>query len=135
LEADRRSVFEKKKVPAPGVKIAFEVGRSAPERVVRRAAMLALTSVRGQEAETFKSLARFVKEDGDRHAAVQALLRIPTRDWPKGEAKPLLATLLAYVRKVPTAERTSPAVLDAMQLADSLASLLPLKEAQAARRE
>ncbi|HKB38656.1 MAG TPA: PVC-type heme-binding CxxCH protein, partial [Gemmataceae bacterium] len=49
LDASRRSVFERKQVPAPAVKAAFEVGSGSPERVIRRAAMLALTTVRGQE--------------------------------------------------------------------------------------
>src|SRR5262249_24922463 len=43
--------------------------------------------------------------------------------------------LVAFVRKVPVTERTTPAVLDAMQLADALASLLPLNEAKQARKE
>src|SRR5262249_49500010 len=43
--------------------------------------------------------------------------------------------LLAFVRKVPAKERTSPEVLDALQLADSLAALLPLNEARAVRKE
>src|SRR5262249_27950609 len=43
--------------------------------------------------------------------------------------------LPGYVRQVPPRERTTPAVLDAMHLADSLASLLPLTEARQVRRE
>jgi putative heme-binding domain-containing protein len=91
--------------------------------------------VRGKEADAFKSLARFVKDDADRTAAVQALLRIPANTWPKDEAKPLLDTVLAYIKKVPAAERTTPAALDALQLADGLASLLPLDEAKKVRKE
>jgi putative heme-binding domain-containing protein len=136
FDASHRDVlFERKDLPAPDVKAAFQVGREAPEQVIRRAAMLALTSVRGQEEATFRSLAKLLKDDADRHAAVQAILRIPTRDWPKDQAGPALDAVLAYVRKVPSAERTSPAVLDAMQLADSLASLLPLNEAKAVRKQ
>jgi putative heme-binding domain-containing protein len=131
----KTAVFERKKLPAPAVKAAFAVGAEAPERVVRRAAMNALTSVRGKEAEAFKALAPFVREGDDRHAAVQALLRIPVTYWPREEARPMLDGLLAYVRKVPTGERTSPEVLDVMQLADSLASLLPLEEAKQTRKE
>ena len=36
---------------------AFAVGSESPERVIRRAAMIALTSVRGQEGRRFKALA------------------------------------------------------------------------------
>src|SRR5262249_49938128 len=61
--------------------------------------------------------------------------RIPLVHWPKEEAKPLLDSIVAHVRKVPVAERTTPEVLDALQLADNLASLLPLGEAKAVRKE
>src|SRR5262249_15303826 len=54
---------------------------------------------------------------------------------PKEEAKPLLDSLLAVIRKLPVGERTTPAALDAIQLADSLASLLPVSEAKAVRKE
>ncbi len=135
LDRTRNVAFEKREVPAPEVKAVLEVGGESPERVVRRAAMVALTTVRGKEADAFKALAKFVRNGTDRPAAVQALQRIPARDWPKDEAKPLLDALLAHVRKVPVGERTSPAILDELQLADALASLLPLKEAKAVRKE
>jgi putative heme-binding domain-containing protein len=133
--AHKTVLFERKGQPAPEVKAAFEVGREAPERSIRRAAMLALTSVRGQEEATFRSLAKLLKEATDRPAAVEALLRIPTRDWPKDDAGPALEAVLSYLRTVPAAERTSPAALDALQLADGLASLLPLDRAKAVRKE
>jgi putative heme-binding domain-containing protein len=135
LDKSGTAVFERRRNPAPEVKATFEVGGEAPEKVVRRSAMLALTSVRGKEADAFKSLARFIKDDADRAPAVQALLRIPATDWPKDQAKPLLDALLAYIKKVPAAERTTPAALDAQQLADGLASLLPLDEAKKVRKE
>ena len=61
--------------------------------------------------------------------------RIPAAYWPNEEARPLLDSLLAYVRKVPEPERTAPAALDALQLADALAALLPLDEARKVRKE
>jgi putative heme-binding domain-containing protein len=135
LDADKRMIFQQTKQPAPEVKATYEVGGEDPERVLRRAAMVALVSVRGEEEATFRSLAKFLKDDADRAAAVQALLRIPAKHWPKEQAGATLDTLLAYVRKVPAAERTTPSVLDAMQLADGLAALLPLAEAKAVRKE
>jgi putative heme-binding domain-containing protein len=97
--------------------------------------MQALPAVRGQEAETVKALAKFVKTDADRHPAVQALQRIPSRLWPNELAKPVLEDLVAYVRKVPVKDRTTAPVVDALQLADTLAGLLPIKEARAFRKE
>jgi putative heme-binding domain-containing protein len=135
LDKGRAVVFEQKKQPAPAKSATYDVGVASPERVVRWAAMHALLAVRGQEATTFKALVPFVSVDVDRPVAVQALLRIPLAYWPKEDARPLLDTILNYVRKVPVKERTTVEVLDAMQLADNLAALLPLAEAKAVRKE
>jgi putative heme-binding domain-containing protein len=135
LDRDRKVVFERQKNPAPEGSAAFEVGREAPEVLVRRAAMNALTSVRGQEAKTFQTLARFVRNDAERSAAIHALQRIPRKHWPKEEAKPLLDVLLAYIRKVPAKERTLPGALEALEFADALTTLLPPDEAKAVRAE
>ncbi len=135
LDGKRNVVFAQEKLPAPDEKAAFAVSSGLPERAVRRAAMNALTSVRGKEADTCKALARFLTDDADRPAAVQALLHIPAAAWPKEEAKPTLDSIVGYVRKVPAQERTTPDVLDALQLADALAALLPLDEARAVRKE
>jgi putative heme-binding domain-containing protein len=135
LDHDKRTVYQHTKQPAPEVKVTYQVGGEDPERQVRRAAMSALVSVRGEEEATFRSLAKFLKDDADRPAAVEAILRIPTKYWPRDQAPAVLEAILGYVRKVPAAERTTPAVLDAMQLADSLAALLPLAEAKAVRKE
>jgi putative heme-binding domain-containing protein len=135
LDRDRKEVFEKTYLPAPEVKATVEVGTIPPAQALRWAAMSALVSVRGKEAETFAAVARFVRDDADRAAAVRALLRIPAAEWPKDAAAPLLDALLAQIRKVPAAERTSPEVLDEMQLADGLAGLLPPDDARKVRKE
>jgi putative heme-binding domain-containing protein len=135
LNGQRQVVFEKKKIPAPPVKTTVAVGGENPERVVRHAAMQALTAVRGQEPATVKKLAGFLRKDADRFAAIQALQRVPLRYWPREDAQPVLRDILAYIRQVPVKERTLPEPLDALQLADAVASLLPLKEARAIRKE
>lgn len=131
----KKTVFEQRRNPAPAVKAEFAIGGGTPETMVRRAAMNGLTSVRGQEGPTFKALARFIKDGTDRHAAIQAISRIPVAYWPPEEAKPLLDSIAAYIAKLPTSDRTSPAALDALQLGDNLASLLPLPEAKKVRQQ
>ncbi len=135
LNKDRKTMFEKKGLPAPERKLAVAIGGEAPEPAIRHAAMFALTSVRGKEADAFKAIAKYVGNDTDRPAAIGALQRIPAEYRPKDEAKPLLDVLLPYIRTIPVAERTSPSALDALQLADSLASLLPRNEAKQVRHE
>jgi putative heme-binding domain-containing protein len=135
LGPDRDVVYQQLRQPAPAVKATFNVTGSSPESAVRRAAMTALTAVRGQEERTFKALAPFVTKDRDRPAAVAAMLRIPPQHWPADSAQPLLDAILAHVRSTPPAMRTLPVITDEMQLADSLAALLPKDQAKAIRRE
>ena len=136
LDARRAVVFESDNLPAPKVMAVTEVGGTGPEGALRRSAMRALTSVRGKEAETFKALAKFARGEGsDRAAAIRAISRIPSADWPVDEAGPTLDALLGYVKTIPPRDRTSSAALDALQLSDTLAGLLPADRAAKARRE
>jgi putative heme-binding domain-containing protein len=135
LDTNRKPISQKTRQRAPKTKVTIAMGGGGPEGIVRRAAMNALTFVRGQEAETFKVLAKFVREGNDRNAAVQALQRIPSADWPAEETRPLLDSLMAFIRSLPTQERTSPSALDALQLSDALAATLPLDQAKRLRAE
>jgi putative heme-binding domain-containing protein len=135
LDQNKNVVFERGNLPPPPMKTSYEVGGESPQRVIRRAAMIALTSVRGQEEQTFKTLARLVRDDIDRAPAIGALQRIPRAHWPSEEVRPLLQSIIAHVRHVPTQERTSEATLDALQLGDALAGALPLEEAKRIRQE
>jgi putative heme-binding domain-containing protein len=136
LDSRREVVFESANLPAPKATTLTQVGGTGPEGALRRSSMVALTSVRGKEAETFKALAKFVRATGsDRDAAIRAISKIPGADWPADEASPTLDALLAYAKSIPTGDRTSPAALDALQLADSLAGLLPPDRSSKARRE
>jgi putative heme-binding domain-containing protein len=135
LDARRSSVFHRENLPAPAASAKFELAGGGPAANIRRAAMLALTQVRGKETETFNRLAAFVKNEGDRPAAIRALQRIPRTYWAKDAALPLLDPIVADVKKTPVNQRTSPAVLDAMEFADALVSLLPADEAKKRRAE
>jgi putative heme-binding domain-containing protein len=134
LDENRQVVFESDNLPARREMATTEVGGNGADGTIRRSAMLALTSVRGKEADTFKALAKFVRGEGsDRTAAIRAIARIPIADWPADEAGPTLDALLAFIKTIPARDRTSANALDALQLGDSLASLLPADRAKAAR--
>jgi putative heme-binding domain-containing protein len=102
---------------------------------IRRAAMLALTQIRGRETETFHKLARFIREGVDRPAAIHALQSIPRNAWPKEEAGPLTAVLIEQIRRTPVSRRTRSAALDARELCEALTTLLPPGEAQTVRTQ
>lgn len=134
LDGTREEVFRKVDLAAPRHMSRFEIEGGGTESLVRRSAMNALTYVRGQEAETFKRLAPFAKGTADRAAAIQAILRIPVKEWPADEAPALLERVTAYLEKLPPADRTSQQALDAMQFAYSLATFLPADKAKATRQ-
>ena len=134
LDKDRKVVFETKNNP-PKDKSEFAVGTASPERIVRRSAMLALVSVRGKEADAFKAISKFVGDDAERSFALQALLRIPSKEWPKDAAAPLFAETKKFIASLPVSERTTPVALDAMSFGESLTELLPADQAKAARKE
>ncbi|MBA4189567.1 MAG: dehydrogenase [Planctomycetaceae bacterium] len=135
LDAKNQEVFRSDKNPTPKEKAEITVGATSPERIVRKTAMFALTGVRGQEADAFKAIAKFLTADSDRGTAVQALLRIPTKEWPKDDAKAHIDVVMKFIRSLPVAERTTPVALDMMQLGEGLAGLLPLLDARDARKE
>jgi putative heme-binding domain-containing protein len=135
LDQDRREVFRQSGIEAPRASVALQIGEGDPAAAVRQAAMIALTYVRGREAKTFESLARFVRDERARAAAIRALKRVPRADWPKDQARPLFEAVVAYVNQVPAEQRTSPEALDALEFAHALAGLLPADEAKQARAQ
>jgi putative heme-binding domain-containing protein len=108
---------------------------SRDDAKLRQAAMAALVTVRGKEAESFETVARFIKMPAYRQAAIRALRRLPQTAWPKNQAAPLIDELLVGVRAMPVKDRTSPAALDAMEFADALTNLLPVDQAKRVRSE
>ena len=135
LDDARGEVFKSAGNPAPKPKAEFILEGGGPASTIRRAAMDALTFVRGKELETFQTLAKFVKEDEDRIAAVRALQRLPRVTWPPEEAPALIAVLLDVIKKTPAADRTTPAAADTFEFVDALTRLLPADQAKSMRAE
>ncbi|MBI1831504.1 MAG: HEAT repeat domain-containing protein [Planctomycetes bacterium] len=136
LDANKKAVYAIDKQPAPMVKADHVFGRVDPAALVRRDAMTALTTVRGQETKTFGTLSKFIFDNNDRLAAIRAMQRIPRKFWPKGDdADKLIDTMLKHIRAIPTKERTTPDALDALEFADALTTLLAPDRARKLRAE
>ncbi len=133
LDADRRPVFRKTKLPAPNPSSRIEIG-SDVGRQLRQAAMEAVTYIAGHEREAFRMLAECVLKGNDRRTAVRALQRIDRQAWDAASARPLIDVLTAYIESIPPIRRTEAPVMDALQLAKDLTGLLPKEEAEKLRR-
>ena len=92
---------------------------------VRRAAITAIPTIPGHDAETFATLAGLVKAGTERDATVAALQKLPRNACPKDQAESLVESLLTYLQGVPVEQRTEPEVVNAFQFASDLTALLP----------
>jgi azurin len=109
------------------------------EPAARAAAVTALAAAR-PDTPTFDRLAQEVlappgPDSAARDAAIAALMRIPEPAWPRARLEPLARAIVAMVRDAAPNSRTTPALIDAMQLGDKLAALLPEETRRSVRRD
>lgn len=108
--------------------------RNAPSRAIRQAAIRASASVPGRERETFAMLASLVRSGTERDTAIEALRQLPSEHWPKEDAESLLETLMKYLEGIDPTERNTSPFKRARQVADDLASLLPVDRGREVRQ-
>ncbi len=109
------------------------------EPAARAAAVTALAAVQ-PDTPTFDRLAREViapagPDFASRDAAIAALMRIPETAWPRARLEPLARAMVTIVRDAAPSSRTTAALIDAMQLGDRLAALLPEDTRRSVRRD
>ena len=109
------------------------------EPAARAAAVTALAAIR-PDTPTFDRLAQEVlapagPDTASRDAAIAALMRIPETAWPRARLEPLARAIVTMVKDAAPAGRTTPALIDAMQLGDKLAALLPEEARRSVRRD
>ncbi|HEX4795620.1 MAG TPA: plastocyanin/azurin family copper-binding protein [Humisphaera sp.] len=102
------------------------LARQAPDAQIQTAAIDALGSVSGHEAEAFKILTDIISsgQGNDRLTAVRAIRHIPDDKWPDAQIEGLASAVVKLIEQTPAAERTKPAVLQAIQLGDDLTGML-----------
>ena len=111
----------KNPAPAPKAELAFE---SNPADLLRAAAIDALPSMPGKEADAFASLSKLIRDGVERDRAIRAIHKLPKAKLPKAGIAPLAEFLLTHVRTIPAKDRGELANLDAIQLGGDLAGLL-----------
>ncbi|MFM7103609.1 MAG: discoidin domain-containing protein, partial [Verrucomicrobiota bacterium] len=134
LDAGRRPVFEKAGQPAPDVKVRLAVGGD-PAGALRRAAIRALVSASQDTPATFAALGALVRRGEQVPAAASGLRALPRPDWPRAQAADVARGIVTWARTVPADARTTPEVVEAIQLATDLAGLASADAGQALRRD
>lgn len=112
-------------------KVAPLLAKADPA-LVRRAAITAIAAIPSHEAETFSTLAGFVKSGMERETAIAGLQTIPRKSWPAEQAESLVESLLTHLQAVPVEKRTEMDAVNAFQFANDLTALLPLEQAKPA---
>jgi azurin len=113
-----------------------ELAEKAPDDATQVAALEAISAIPGHEAEEFALLSSAIQNGtGDKQlAAVRSLGRIPASKWPKDQVAPLAQALVKLVERTAAAERTSPAIVQAVQLGNDLAGALTPDKAAPIRK-
>jgi azurin len=110
------------------------------DSAVRTAAVAALAATR-PDAATFDRLAQELlappggADPASRDAAISALRTIPESVWPRERLEPLARAIVAIVKGTPAAKRTDAAMIEAIQLGDKVAALLPDEPRRNIRRD
>lgn len=103
----------------------------------RAAAVTALAWTR-RDSATFDLLAREILESAgpeSRAAAIAALQLIPEPAWSRATIEPLARAIVTLVKGTAAELRTEPPTIDALQLGEKLAALLPADARLAVRRD
>lgn len=103
----------------------------------RAAAVTALAWTR-RDSATFDLLAREILQSSDpesRAAAIRSLQVIPEHAWTPATIEPLAKSIVALVKDTASERRTELPTIDALQLGEKLAALLPAEARLAVRRE
>ncbi len=107
---------------------------SAPTPEVLRAAIAALSAMKGSEKENFALLAGLIQQGQERLLAVHALAKLPKDSWNKELAGLVAQSLVDYAARVPPAQRTGPDFLAVASLASDLSLLLPADDGKSIRK-
>jgi azurin/glucose/arabinose dehydrogenase/lysophospholipase L1-like esterase len=103
------------------------------ETELRRAAIAAVASLPGAEAEKFADFARLIGDDEHRDVAARALLAMPAASWPSAGARALAGEIVARAGQVPLPARGGAPFLRLIELGSELAAVLPAGEGDAIR--
>jgi azurin len=109
----------------------------APDAPTQIAAIDAISSMPGHEADEFKELADLITSGtGDmRDAAVRSIRRIPSDKWPEEGIEPLANSVVMLVKDTPPDQRTGPAIAHAVQLGNDLSQEMDEAKGQAIRKQ
>lgn len=110
---------------------------SGPDPATQLAAIDAVSSMPGHEAEAFKELAGLIAggKGEVREAAVHSIRKIPEDKWPQEQIEPLANAVVKLVKDTPADQRTGPQIGQAVQLGNDLAGELEDAKAQAIRKQ
>ncbi|MDG2359286.1 MAG: plastocyanin/azurin family copper-binding protein, partial [Planctomycetaceae bacterium] len=136
MDSSRKSVFQARDNEAPKEVATFELGANSAE-LIQRAAINAITYVPGHDAETFATLSELIRKGVSRTSAARGIQRIPRSRWSKNEdaIRPLINSLVTYVKSVDVTERATIGVRTSLQLANDLAGQLSAGKAKMIRIE
>ena len=129
-------------IPGAQARAAFyplvqPLAAKADDEATQVAAIDALGSIPGKEADVFKQLGDLVRASpgAKQEAAVRSLRRMPPSKWPKPQISQMARDVVKVVEQTPADKRTEPAAVQAVQLGNDLANAMPPSMAAPVRKK
>ena len=101
---------------------------------IQRDAIRSAVSTRKEPAKVFAALVAMIERGHQATTAAQGIRSLPRASWTPEAAGAAARALVAWAGKTHTSERTSRDYVEAIQVADDLASTLPSEDADALRK-
>ncbi len=133
LDAQRRELFKKTRIPAPRLSVRINVPHAAGSNIVV-SAINALVATGREPRKVFAGLAGLIQKGEQVPAAAEGMSRLPHDSWLQDLADPTAAALVIWARKVPVEDRTTKDYAEVVRVANDLAALLAPERAAAARQ-
>jgi azurin/glucose/arabinose dehydrogenase len=102
---------------------------------IQRDAIRSAVSTRQEPAQVFAALVSMIERGYQATTAAQGIRSLPRTSWTPEAAGAAARALVAWAGKTHASERTSRDYVEAIQVADDLAGVLPAGEAEALRKD
>ncbi len=132
--ADLRATAYERVMPILALNITDIAGPDNIVASIQRDAIRTAVATRREPAKVFAALVAMIERGYQAAAAAQGIRSLPRASWTPEQAAPAARALIAWAAKTHASERTSRDYVEAIQVVDELAGVLPADQADPLRK-
>jgi hypothetical protein len=132
--ADLRATALERVLPILALNITDIAGPDNIVAAIQRDAIRTAVATRREPGKVFAALVSMIERGYQAATAAQGIRALPRSSWTPDQAAPAARALIAWASKAHPSERTSRDYVEAIQVADDLAGVLPADQADPLRQ-